>query len=351
MILRTMGKIFKGFKEDDKVDMLDRLLEALDGKMHGLTELKLPAPDAPPRTSFTADIPPSQVSMATLPPHKRIRMLPIMLPLMWNMWRSSNCYKKSFVPTRQEVSPEWADELVKMAKDLGASNISFVKVPPRAVFQHLGVPHEYAVVFTVKMDKEKIDTAPSYDCFLEVAKGYRNLARISNKLTRWMRKGGVAAYPGTALGGLTDYSHIAELSGLGTIGYHGLLITPDDGALLRINTIYTNVTNLPIQDENPHSWIRDFCSKCRKCIRKCPVDAIFPQPKPRPGGGMQCIDHKTCRDYFASNFGCAVCVKVCPFSIAGYDKIHDHFKGAPDAPIFSLLGEELPRQTQKDDAA
>ena len=32
----------------------------------------------------------------------------------------------------------------------------------------------------IEMDKEKIDTAPSFECFLEVARGYRNLAQISN---------------------------------------------------------------------------------------------------------------------------------------------------------------------------
>ena len=40
---------------------------------------------------------------------------------------------------------------------------------------------------------------------------------------------------------------------------------------------------------------------------------------------MQCIDHAACRDFFTSNFGCAVCIKVCPFSQAGYNKVKAHF--------------------------
>lgn len=344
MLLKMVSKVMRGMGKDEKVDMLDRMLEQLDAKLFGLQDLKHPASDAPERTPFTADVPAHEVSVAGLGVGQRMRMLPVMGPLMWNMWRSSNFYKEPYEARRSEVDQGWVEELSGLARGWGASELRFVKVPSRAVFQHLGVPHEYAIVFTVKMDKEKIDTAPSFECFLEVARGYRKLARISNKLTRWMRKGGVAAYPGTALGGLTDYSHIAELAGLGAIGYHGLLITPEDGALLRINTIYTNVMNLPIEEENPHGWIREFCSKCRKCIRKCPADAIFQQPKARSGGGMQCIDHGSCRDYFARHFGCAVCIKVCPFSIAGYEKIHAHFKGAPDAPIWNLLGEAQPRE-------
>jgi epoxyqueuosine reductase len=83
------------------------------------------------------------------------------------------------------------------------------------------------------------------------------LALIGNQLAGFMRQNGFAAYPGTALGGLTDYPHLVEIAGLGAIGYHGLLITPNDGARLRINTIYTNITNLPIQTENEHLWVRD----------------------------------------------------------------------------------------------
>ena len=151
-----------------------------------------------------------------------------------------------------------------------------------------------------------------------------------------MQRNGFAAYPGTALGGVTDYPHLAELAGLGTIGYHGLLISPHDGARLRINTIYTNITNLPLSTENEHAWVRDFCAMCKKCVRSCPVGAIYNEPKPRGDGGMQCIDHASCRDYFAANYGCAVCVKVCPFSQVGYDKIKAGFKGNDSAPQFRI---------------
>lgn len=334
-------RVLRGSKDmnpDAKIDMLDKMLAVYDAKLQNLEKFVHSPTTALPRTSFTSDIPPSEASILKLSVRKRLKMMPTMLSLMWNMWRSSTFYKRSFQPTMEEAPEGWSEELVRLAKKWGASDIRFVKVPERAMFKHLGVPYEYAIVFTIEMDNEPIKTAPSYEAFVEVAKGYRKLAIISNRLTRWMRGHGAAAYPGTALGGLSDYTHIAEQAGLGAIGYHGLLISPQEGARLRINTIYTNIPNLPLQQENPHLWVRDFCSKCHKCIRKCPVDAIFEEPKPRPGGGMQCIDHKTCRDYFAANFGCGICLKVCPFSQAGYDKIKESFKGAPEAPVFTLEG-------------
>lgn len=81
---------------------------------------------------------------------------------------------------------------------------------------------------------------------------------------------------------------------------------------------------------------------CKKCIRKCPVEAIYDQPKPRGDGGMQCIDHDSCREYFTRNYGCAVCLAVCPFSQVGYDKVKEHFKGNPNAPQFRIPVEATP---------
>ena len=223
-----------------------------------------------------------------------------------------------------------------MAFELGATAIKFVKVPADAIFEGKAIPEPYAIVFTVRMDKEMLDTAPSFEAFHEVACGYKRMAILANKVSQYMRQNGFAAYPGTALGGVTDYSRLAELAGLGAIGYHGLLITPEDGALLRINTIYTNISNLPIETDNPHKWVREFCAKCHRCIRECPVKAIFDQPQVNANGRVTCIDGATCLDYFAANYGCGICVDVCPFSQKGYDVIHERFKGNPDAPLYEI---------------
>jgi epoxyqueuosine reductase QueG len=114
---------------------------------------------------------------------------------------------------------------------------------------------------------------------------------------------------------------VAERAGLGAAGYHGLLIAPASGARLRIGTVYTDIENLPVPASNPHAWVRDFCAGCRRCVRSCPPGAILDSPRPRPGGGATSIDSRTCNDFFSVNHGCAVCVKVCPFSHAGYDVV------------------------------
>jgi epoxyqueuosine reductase len=316
---------------------LDGMLAVFDRELENFQALVQPALESKPRTAFDSPhLTFDEMYMSHLTFRQMLTFLQVMLPLRLWMSQSARMYDGKYQPSHSEASPEFLAALVSMARAEGAADIRFVKVPRNAIFQRKGIPYEYAVLFTVEMDKDNISSAPSFNAFLEVAKGYGNLARIGNQLAGYMRKNGFAAYPGTALGGLTDYTHLAEVAGLGVIGYHGLLITPNEGARLRINTIYTNITNLPIQTENEHLWVRDFCAMCKKCIRSCPVQAIFEQPRPRGDGGMQCIDHAACRDYFNQNYGCAVCLAKCPFSDVGYAKVKSRFKGNLKAPQFHI---------------
>jgi ferredoxin len=312
----------------------------MDKHLDNFKTVVRPAPESKPRTRFDTNLPKEQVSTRNFTLRQKLKTIPQIVPLMLDMQRSVRLYDGKFRPKHSEANPAFIAELETMARKAGARDIGYVKVPQNAIFQDKGIPHEYAIVFTVEMDQEPIETAPSFDCMHEVMRGYKNLAHISNRLAHFMRASGFAAYPGTALGGLTDYPHLAELAGLGAIGYHGLLISPSDGARLRINVIYTNITNLPTLEaqgkENEHLWVRDFCSMCKKCVRKCPVNAIYEQPQARGDGGMQSIDHDSCRDYFAANYGCAVCLAICPFSQAGYDKVKAKFKGNPGAPQFRI---------------
>lgn len=340
MIRQLLNLLLHDSATKQQTPSLDILLARMDKHLNNFKTLVQPAPESKPRTPFASNVPLEKISTFNFTGRQRLKVLPQLLPLLLGMRRSARLYDGKFQPTKHEASAAFLAELETMAYATGAKAIKYVKVPRNAIFRDKGIPYEYAILFTVEMDKVPIESAPSFDCMHEVMKGYKNLATISNKLADHLRRQGFAAYPGTALGGLTDYVYLAELAGLGTIGYHGLLITPGEGARLRINTIYTNITNLPTLEtqgkENEHLWVRDFCAMCHKCIRQCPVNAIYDQPKPRGDGGMQSIDHATCRDYFTANYGCAVCLAVCPFSHTGYEKVKALFKGNPQAPQFRI---------------
>lgn len=335
IVSRIFNTLLPGLGPDGP--SLDTMLAQFDKELENFKTLVRSAPESMPRTPFDSpNLSAAEARFARMTPTRALSMLPVMLPLIRNMRKSAKLYDGKFEPRRDTAEPAFVAELEALAHKLGARDIRYVRVPHQAIFQGKGIPNEYAIVFTVEMDKANLASAPSFDAFLEVARGYKALAVIGNKLARFMHGNGYAAYPGTALGGITDYVYLAELAGLGVSGYHGLLISPNEGARLRINTIYTNITNLPINNQNEHLWVRDFCAMCRKCLRQCPVDAIFDVPVARGDGGMQCIDHDSCRDYFHLHHGCAICLVECPFSQAGYHKIQAHFKGNPNSPQFRI---------------
>ncbi len=337
MLGNIIKEQFRSTKQEQEISSDDAMLIRMDDKIHNFDNFIHPLPESKPRTPFgSPNKDGKKRGAALLNVRELFTMLPTALTMTINMQRGSNLYDGKFVPERQRVTDEFISTLEENAYELGVKDLKYVKVPRNAIFQNKGIPHEYAIVFTVEMDKEPISTAPSFDALHEVMKGYKNISVIANKLVHFMRNTGVGAYPGTALGGTTDYVHLAEIAGLGVIGYHGLLISPTEGARLRIGVIYTNIENLPVQSENEHLWVRDFCAMCKKCIRKCPVNAIFDQPKPRGDGGMQSIDHDACREYFDQNYTCAICLAVCPFSQVGYDKVKERFKGNPNAPQFQI---------------
>jgi ferredoxin len=340
-VLQNLLRVFvQRGDEQTSGPSLDAVLDSADRHIHELDNLVLPAPTSKPRTRFDTNLPRQRVSMANFTAGQRLRAARRAVPLFRNMSAGAKLYRKRFPASSDRATPALLRDFETLARSMGARDIGYVEVPNYAIFQRKGIPCRFAIVFTVEMQQEPIETAPSFECQLEVMDGYKRMSRIAMRLTHYLRTAGYEAYPGTALGGVTDYVHLGELAGLGAIGYHGLLITPGEGARLRINTIYTNIANLPTLEatgrKNEHLWVRDFCAMCRKCIRSCPVQAIYETPRARGDGGMQSIDHGTCRDYFASNFGCGVCLAVCPFSHSGYSTVKERFKGNERAPQFRI---------------
>lgn len=211
-------------------------------------------------------------------------------------------------------------EIASYAKKLGADAVGFAEVSQDLIYKDKGVPYKYAIVITMKMDRVKIDIAPSLDCMLEVENTYGKIGVLVNKLTQYIRKLGYDAIPGPGLGGAVDYPSLARKAGLGEYGSHGILISPKNGSCQRIGAVFTNII-LPTSKKNIYQWISDYCEKCGKCIRYCPVEAIYEKSVDQPGNHKSCVNGDKCFDYFGSNYGCSICIKVCPFTKYGYEKI------------------------------
>lgn len=136
------------------------------------------------------------------------------------------------------------------------------------------------------------------------------LNRAVHELASFFKQEGYRSLPLPAVGptdqrfltSLFSYKHAAQLAGLGTIGHHSLLITPEYGPRVRLACILTEASLEPSQLTN-----RDYCINCDACIRECPVQAL---EIPKQGEAYS-MNKFACRTYRLAGLTCGVCMKVC----------------------------------------
>ena len=106
---------------------------------------------------------------------------------------------------------------------------------------------------------------------------------------------------------LFSFKHAAYLAGLGTIGRHSLLITPEFGPRVRLACLLTEAAVEP-WGMSPG----EYCLKCDACVRACPARAI----ESRGPDGPYAVNGFACRAYRQAGMTCAVCMKACSEKIA-----------------------------------
>ncbi len=255
-----------------------------------------------------------------------IQMLPIMLPTLFGIQKSLKSLKDNPSTPKTQTTAEFMQEIESYALNLGASSIGYTKVPPRWVFQNKAITFGNAIVLSMEMDKDRIDTAPSIDCEVTVMEIYRDLGRICNKVAALLRQRGYGAHAGHPLMGAALYPPLAQMAGLGWIGLNGIIITPEHGPRVRLAAVFTSIENLPFSEDNPHGWVTDYCDGCKICIKKCPPKALYESPIDHGNGQITYVSNELCFPYFSDYYGCSVCIAVCPFNNAPSDKIKEKFQ-------------------------
>jgi len=175
--------------------------------------------------------------------------------------------------------------------------------------------HEFAIAFTVEMDKDMIDRAPFGPIVMESAQQYLAAGAIAIQIAECIRALG---YPARAhIDG--NYRVVCPLvardAGLGEIGRMGLLMTPDLGPRVRIAVVTTDLPLIVDERHRDQSMI-DFCVDCKKCAEACPSRAIsFKDRHPIDGVRRWQIDQEACYTLWSKlGTDCGRCVKVCPYS-------------------------------------
>lgn len=200
------------------------------------------------------------------------------------------------------------------ARSLGISKIGYTEMPRELIFTGRSVAYAHAIVMVLEIPKGPVDAAPGDATQAAGIATYQHMGNVTNLLAEYLRGRGYAAEAGHPAIGPVLYTPLAMKAGLGSIGRHGLLITPEFGPRQRISALFTSIGNLPSTDSGDHAWIRDFCASCGNCVRRCPMHAIYEKPIAHADGRVSCIDGSRCT-------GCSICMRECSFNRLGYGKI------------------------------
>ncbi len=251
-----------------------------------------------------------------------------LLSIINNVHLSVDSIPRNPADPKPEASVEFLEKLREYALSLGVGRLGYVKLPHDLIFQDYGVFFDNAIILAMEMSKETIDKAPSQATLNMVFGTYDDLGIAANKMAEYLRKRGYAAQADHPLGGLVLFPPLAQKAGIGWVGKHGLLITPEFGPRVRLAAVYTNIGNLPFAESNNHGWIEDYCKICGICVQRCPSKAIRDEPVTHETGRTTHISQKDCFEYFAQYYGCSVCIKVCPFSEGSdaYDRLRTMVK-------------------------
>lgn len=210
------------------------------------------------------------------------------------------------------------------AKSIGIATIGYTKIAEEHLLQGENIMYPNVIIVSMEMDKKLIAKSPSRKTRLMVLDTHKNLNELAIMLTHYLQKNGFGAQPGSDLKGLAHYPWIAEKACMGMRGKHGLVITEELGPRQRLAIISTSIENLPILTVNKHSWIKEFCEKCNKCIRSCPAQALYEKPIENDGIKIH-ISHEKCLKEFARNDACSVCLAKCVLNTGDYSKIKASF--------------------------
>ncbi len=219
------------------------------------------------------------------------------------------------------VNNDFINNFENYARSIGIKDIGYAQITPELLIRDKFIQYPNAIVLTMEMGKEIIETSPGPEAQKLNDSAYEKLGDISYKLSDYLREHGYATEVAHPYGGIVKFSQLGQKAGLGWIGQSGLLITPELGPRQKISAIFVSIANLPINESNEHSWITDYCEKCGKCIKACPENAL--------------IEEKTCCGEKETEFiqelcigcsqGCTYCIEGCPFDQKEYMHIKNRF--------------------------
>ncbi|MEM9623124.1 MAG: reductive dehalogenase domain-containing protein, partial [Pseudomonadota bacterium] len=218
-----------------------------------------------------------------------------------------------------------ARAIKSLSYHLGADLTGICEIPPYAWYSHDArgqaiVPrHKYAVVMLIDQGYDTMEGASGDDWIsgCQSMRGYIRGAEIAGVMAEFLRKNGFEARPQTNADSQVLQIPLVLLAGLGELSRIGeLVLNPYVGPRFK-SVVLT--TNLPLAVDQPIDFgLQQFCKRCFKCARECPVNAIpFGDKVMFNGYEIWKPDVERCTRYRVTNpkgSACGRCMKTCPLN-------------------------------------
>ena len=216
----------------------------------------------------------------------------------------------------EQSAEDWSQELAAYAATRELELFGITALKPEWAYAGVTLDYQWVIMIGVAHDYEKMKTAPEAAAGAEVVRQYGRATKACNDIAAWIRRRGWDAAPhaGPMAGSLLLIPPALEC-GFGELGKHGSIINKDYGSSFRLASVLTNVPLIPTPSVNYN--VDDFCSRCQVCVNACPPDAIGQEKVTVRGEHKWYVDFDKCLPFFNENFGCGICVVVCPWSKPG----------------------------------
>lgn len=226
-------------------------------------------------------------------------------------------------PNRTEIDDPAAvtREIKDLVLEMGADVVGIAPYTPEMRFSDSDpVDHKCVIVFGMTMKYDYMaDIGPRSQA--EVHRVYYSLDDIGCRLGHQI---GAYGYHARTQPNIGDFPlpALAQMAGLGELGKHGSLISPELGSSFRLSALSTE---MPLTVDGPKDFgIDEVCANCSICARFCPGDAIKHEKKEVNGVERWYVDTPACEPYFFRMHGCKICLSVCPYNARSVFK--DQFK-------------------------
>ncbi len=222
-------------------------------------------------------------------------------------------------PKKAEVEDfaKLTGEIKQMTLDLGAAVVGIADYNPKITFTEAeDLDHKSVIVFLIPMSFDvMIDIGPKSQ--EDVHKTYFELDELATRLANRISAYGYDARVQANRGEIPLPAY-GQLAGLGELGKHGSLLSPELGSAFRLSAVSTD---MPLIADGPKDFgIDEICTNCDICSRFCPGQAIRSQKANVDGMVRWQVHAPDCHPHFLRMYGCKICLSVCPMNARGNKK-------------------------------